>query len=180
VIKLPQWSESAIAELLFSRSQQAHVQPNFERLREKLPLDADEIDYAQALEKASTGYYRFLWDYADGNPGVALQMWQQSLARDESGEVFVRYFALPDTKELEKLPDSGVFVLRAVMQMGLARAQDVAQATLLSFAQVEDNLRYGLSHGYFRHEQGFYQITWSWYRAISKFLRRRHLLPRNR
>lgn len=180
VTKLSSWNENSIAELLQKRSQQVNLEPSFERLIEKLPADADEIDFAQAREKAATGYYRFLWDYSDGNPGVALQMWRQSLAVDHSGKVFVRYYSAPDTKELEKLPDSGVFVLRAVLQMGYATASDVAQATMLSCAQVEDNLEYGLARGYFLRDNNFYHITWTWFRAISRYLRRRHLLPRTR
>jgi hypothetical protein len=69
-----------------------------------------------------------------------------------------------------------MFVLRSVIQLEPARAEDVSRATLLRRPQVEDALRYGLAHGYFERTGDRYRVTWAWFRAITRFLQRRHLL----
>ena len=45
--------------------------------------------------------------------------------------------------DLESLPDSAVFVLRAVLQLDWARPVDVCAATMLTPAEVANTLRYG-------------------------------------
>jgi hypothetical protein len=41
---------------------------------------------------------------------------------------------------------------------------------------VQDALRYGSVRGYFELAEGRYRIRWTWFRAITRFLQRRHLL----
>ena len=176
VIYLSPWREEGIARLLITRSKTAKITPSFDRLLEGLPKDADETDLQEANERAATGYYRLLWDYADGNPGVALHMWRSSLGRSEDGETMVKLFSAPDEYELDALPDNAVFVLRAVLQLERAMPDDLERATMLSPARVEDALRHGLARGYLREAAGRYHITWAWYRPITRLLRRRHLL----
>jgi hypothetical protein len=180
VIKLGPWREEGIARLIASRCRQAAIAPNFDHLLEALPADADEIDRAEAVARTARGYYRLLWDYSDGNPAVALHMWRQSLGIGPDGEVWVRLFESPDGRELDPLPDPAVFVLRAVVQLESARAGEIEAATNLRSSQVEDALRYGLARGYFELDEGRYRITWSWFRPITRFLERRHLLASRR
>jgi hypothetical protein len=105
-------------------------------------------------------------------------MWRRSLGVTPDGQVEVRLFQAPDMRELESLPDEAVFVLRAIVQIEPARAEDVAKVTsMLTTAEVENALRYGLAHGYFQESDGRYVVSWGWFRAITRFLRRRHLLP---
>jgi hypothetical protein len=176
IIELGGWREEEVAMLLVARSKQAGIAPAFDHLLDRLPKDADEIDLAEAIDRTSVGYYRLLWDYSAGNPGVALHMWRRSLGVDKNGTVQVKIFQAPDTRELEKFGDPAVLVLRAVIQLGPARVSDLAAATMQRESQVRDTLRYGQARGYFEEEGGRYRVTWGWYRAATRFLQRRHLL----
>jgi hypothetical protein len=176
VIELRPFSEEAIAQLLRTRASQAGIEPCFDHLLEQLPADADQVDRADALARTRGGYDRLLWDYSAGNPGVALHIWRKSMGIDAGHRVHVKVFQAPRTEDLEKLPDSAVFVLRAVIQLDPAREADIAQATMLQPGEVENALRYGLARGYLERRDLGYRVTWAWFRAITRFLQRRHLL----
>jgi hypothetical protein len=92
----------------------------------------------------------------------------------------VKIFQAPDTRELEKLPDPAVFVLRAIVQLECAAPDAVRRATNLSAPEVEDALRYGVTHEYLRKAEDRYFVTWNWFRAVTRFLQRRHLLKAHR
>lgn len=176
IVHLPPWREEQIIELLRARTASAGLTPTFERLLEKLPPNADEIDRQEALEQRAASYYRLLWDYAAGNPGIALHMWRRSLGADADGSTHVRFFQAPDGADLELLPDPAIFVLRAVLQLAPASAEHIGRATMLNAADVADALRYALARTYVERTDGRYTITWTWLRAITLFLQRRHLL----
>ncbi|MBK8481718.1 MAG: AAA family ATPase [Proteobacteria bacterium] len=177
VITLAPWSESRVVALLRTRSHEAGIEPRFDHLVERLPTDADELELEEAHARTEARYHRLIWDYAAGNPGVALHMWRRSLGLDPQGRVFVKLFRAPDPTDLEALPDRAVFVLRAVVQLELATTADIRQATMLPEAQVENAIRYGLARGYFEEVEGRYRVTWGWFRAATRVLQRRHLLP---
>jgi hypothetical protein len=176
VIQLGRWSEEKIVALLKSRTEQAGVTPIFDHLLDRLPPNADEVDKQEALAARAANYYRLIWDYAAGNPGVALHMWRRSLGVDADGRCLVRLFEALDTHELEILPDSAVFVLRAVLQLAPATAAAIGKATMIRAAEIADTLRYALARGYVEESEGHYFVTWTWFRPLTTFLRRRHLL----
>jgi ABC-type hemin transport system ATPase subunit len=176
VIRLEPWSEEAIVSLLTSRNEAAAIQPSFAHLQEDLPDDADEIERAEGLAATEASYYRLIWDYAAGNPGVALQVWRNSLGIRPGGDLAVKIFQSPDLRELEALPDTAVFTLRAVVQLESARPDDIARCINIPQSAVDDALRYGLGRGYLREHDGQYEVTWVWFRAVTRFLQRRSLL----
>ncbi len=176
VVVLEPWREEGIARLLMSRNVEAGVRPSFHRLLDQLPADADEIDRKEALDRIAGGYFRLIWDYARGNAGVALHTWRSCLGAGDGDQIEVRVFHAPDAVGLESLPDPAVFVLRAVLQLDLATPADICKATMLSASQVADTLRYGTARGYFIVVGERYRIAWDWFRPITGFLSRRHLL----
>ncbi|MBK8941329.1 MAG: AAA family ATPase [Polyangiaceae bacterium] len=176
LVRLSRWREDGIGRLLASRTKEAGLHPSFEGLLEELPPNADDVDRAEAIERVETGYYRLIWDYARGNPGIALHTWTGCLGLDPDGHVAVRLFQAPDTTALEALPDSALFVLRAVLQLDLADPVDVARATMLAPTEIADALRFALARGYLEQIGGRYRITWTWLRPITGLLDRRHLL----
>lgn len=176
VLDLLRWREPQIAELLRVRSAQVGVEPSFEHLLERLPPNADSIDREEALAERASGYYRLIWDYSNGNPGVALDVWRRALAVDASGRIWVTLFPALNTGELERLPDEAMFVLRAVLQMAPAVPGDIERATLLSAAQVADVLRYSVARGFLELGQEGYRVTWTWLRPLIRLLYRKHLL----
>ena len=176
VIRLKPWQEEAIVKLLLSRSDVAGVDPVFDDLVGDLPSDADELDLQEAHDRTEANYYRLIWDYAGGNPGVALHVWRSLLGVDSHGAHCVKVFRAPNTEPLELLPDPAVFVLRSLVQLERAQPDSISKATGISIAEVEDALRFGIVRGYFRQDEHGYTVHWSWFRVITRFLQRRHLL----
>ncbi len=176
VVRLRPWQEDGIARLLVERSLGAGVEPRFDHLVSELPSDADEIDLQEARDRTEASYYRLIWDYAGGNPGVALHVWRSLLGADAHGGFAVKVFQAPRTDALERLPDQAVFVLRALVQMERAKPAAISRATGISLDQVEDALRFGSVRGYLRYDESGYTVHWSWFRVITRFLQRRHLL----
>jgi hypothetical protein len=161
---------------LAERSFENDVKPQFDHLLGEMPPDADDIDREEALERTQASYYRLIWDYAGGNPGVALHVWRTCLGTAPDGATRVHLFRAPSTVELESLPDPAVFVLRAIVQLEHAEPEPISKATGISLSEVEDALRFGLVRGYFDQHGTAYSINWSWFRVITLFLQRRHLL----
>ncbi|MEM1032422.1 MAG: hypothetical protein AAF928_03870 [Myxococcota bacterium] len=176
VVDLTPWSEEGIAGLLTQRTAAAGLEPRFGRLLREAERGGDAEERRAARRRAEQNYYRLLWDYAKGNPGVALEFWRDSLRIDEGGRCWVRLFEPPSTADIESLPDEAVFVLRAVIQLECARVDDIAAATMLSESRIRDALRYAQGRGYVAEVNGRYRVEWRWFRAITSVLLRRHLL----
>ncbi|MGE3669427.1 MAG: AAA family ATPase [Polyangiaceae bacterium] len=176
VIVMQPWREEAIAELLEGRTKQCGLEPSFEGLLES-DSDGDEIEHAERLASTKRGYYRLLWDYSAGNPAVALHFWRKSLGISEGGELQVGLFRAPPTSDLEQLPDGASFVLRAIVRLDPATVDGIAETTQLPLHQVLDTVRYADFRGYLmRDEDGRLRVTWTWFRAVTRVLSRRHLL----
>ncbi len=175
-IVLESWTDEQIGNLLSLRSAEAQLTPTFEDLLDKLPPSADEIDEQEALNAKRTGYFRMVWDYARGNPAIALQAWRSSLVAGIDGSCRVRPLQAPNATRLEMLPDSALFILRAVLQMTPATLSDVVEATRLTEAQVQNVFHFGQAHGYLVEDGGRVQVAWEWLRSVTLFLERRHLL----
>ena len=159
VLELEAWSDDEIGRLLEARSAEAGLDPVFDDLLEKLPPAADEVDRLDALAARRAGYYRMAWDYARGNPAMALEAWRASLVEGAAGEVRVRPLVAPDTAVLEDLPDPSLFVLRAVLQLSPAGEDEVAAATRLPGFQVKSAFLVGQAQGYYVEEQGRVRVA---------------------
>lgn len=176
VLILEPWSDDEIGALLEQRSAEAGIDPVFDDLLEGLPAAADEIDRLDALAARRAGYFRMTWDHARGNPAMALEAWRASLCQGPEGEVRVRTLTGPDSTALDALPDSALFVVRAVLQLTPAEVPDLVSATRLSVVAVENTLRFGEAQGFFVTEQGRVRVASPWLRSVMVLLERRHLL----
>ena len=85
-------------------------------------------------------------------------------------------FTPPTPMELGDLPDSAVFVLRAIIQLEWASIESIIAATILGRSAVDNTVRYALSRSYIERQDDRYRVRWDWYRAVTVFLERRHLL----
>lgn len=176
LIHLVGWTDEQIGALLTARNREAGLTPRFDDLLEPLPPTSDEIDRQEALAAKRLGYFRMVWDYARGNPAIALAAWRGSLVEGTAGDVRVRGLQTPSLEALETLPDAALFVLRAVLQMSPATADSVAEATHLPPEQVENVFRFGRARGYLTEDRGRLSVPWVWRRAVILMLERRHLL----
>jgi len=176
VVTLRPWTDEQIGVLLTQRTADAEMVATFEDLLEKLPATADEIDKQEALTARRVAYFRMVWDYTGGNPAMALEAWRASLSEDATGIARVRPLVVPEASELEVLPDSALFILRAIMQMDPATVPDIAKATRVAEAQVLNAVKFGLSHGYLAAVGKGVRVEWAWLRSVVLLLERRHLL----
>jgi hypothetical protein len=176
VIRIAPWKEEGIVSLLTTRNAVAQVTPKFDSLVGVLPDDADAIDQAEALARTEENYLRLLWHYSSGNPGIALHAWRSSLGIGEDGDVMVRVFQAPSPAALEGLPDNALFVLRAIVQLERATVQDICAVTRFPLGVVQDVVRYGRVRGYICEWDNGIGISWTWFRAVTKLLQRRHFL----
>jgi hypothetical protein len=175
-LMLGPWTDRQIGSLLAERSSEAGIVPDFRDLLDELPPDADELERQEALADKRAGYYEMVWSYAYGNPAMALEVWRSSLVEDAAGHVRVRPLHAPRAEGLEALPDTLLFVLRAVLQMAPASVADVVAATRISEPQVQEAFGVGRAQGYLLDEGGRVSVCWGWLRAVLLLLERRHLV----
>ncbi|MGB5810382.1 MAG: ATP-binding protein, partial [Polyangiales bacterium] len=174
VIDLSAWEESSLVDLIEKRTRAAGLAPSFDRLVVPRQLQVSPVT---AEERTKRDFFRILWDYAGGNPRVALHFWGESLYRRPPDEtVQVRLFSGPSAGDLDDLPLTFYFVLRTVVQLQLAVERDVVACSDLSAADVADALRAARVRGYLSEHDRLFEIDVHWYRAITSILRRKHLL----
>ena len=172
VLVLSRWTEDQIAALIQRRTQEAELSPSFDAL-----VVGSESGLEGGERRTELGYYRILWDHSGGNPAVALQSWRHSLfVADETSDPVVRLFEEPSSAEIERLPPTLLFVLRAIVQLELASPEEVADCTQLPVADVADAIRFSVAHGYVEPTSGRFRLSWTWYRTITRVLTRQHLL----
>ncbi len=176
VHRLEAWDEAQIGTLLADRSERAGVVASFDALLEGLVATADEQSRTAALRERQMAYERMLWDHVGGVPGLALEVWRSSLAASPSGAVCARPLQVPDSADLDRLPDPALFVLRAVLQLEPASVDDLVQATRLTDEQVREAVTFGRARSFFDVSDGRVSIAWPWLRPITRLLERRHLL----
>ncbi|MCR9160607.1 MAG: ATP-binding protein [bacterium] len=172
VLLLPRWTEDQISTLIQRRTREADLRPDFDAL-----VVGSEATGTEEGRRTELGYYRILWDHSGGNPAVALQAWRYSLfvGADPNNPV-VRLFEEPSATEIERLPPTLLFVLRAIVQLELASPDEVADCTQLPVPDVADAIRFSVAHGYVEPTSGRYRLSWTWYRTITRVLSRQHLL----
>jgi hypothetical protein len=172
VIELGPWNEEQIRELVAARSREAEIEPKFDEL--VVPRQVLEAQQGEA-NRTERDYCQILWDYANGNPGVALYFWRESLHLAR-GQVYVHLFQSPSVLGLEGMPGSMHFVLRAILQLELATEADVVRCTGLHPLDVADALRSARSRKFIENIDGYHRITPRYLRGVTLFLRRQHLV----
>jgi hypothetical protein len=175
VIELPRWTEEQIGNLLDLRSAEAGIRPDFGRL--VLPRRLEAMEEETLTERNRSGIYRIIWYAAEGNPGLALQHWANSLAVTPDGEIFVRLPPEPAIAELEGVHITVLLMLRVIIQSELASAADIGKSLKLPAVQVSTAIHYTLRRGWIEEVNGRYGVSWSWLRVVTRVLVRRNLLP---
>jgi hypothetical protein len=174
VIHVPRWSDTAISEILTARSQQAGIRPRYERLVDHAS-ELDDIDLLEAVEAKTAAFTLLLWDASRGNPGVALHLWRSVLGTDAEGQTFVRPFQPVSELAIERLPLDALFVYRAVLRQPGAPLEQLVAATRLPPTTVTDVLRVAIGRGHIEPAGAGHRVSWSWFRAVTRGLNRRHL-----
>ncbi|WP_298632861.1 hypothetical protein [uncultured Umboniibacter sp.] len=175
--RMPIWSAKEVQTLIDSTNSYLSLKLNFDRLN--LPRQFDELVQPSDKELANIRFRRILSDYCGGNPGIALQLWSESLfiCPSEPSTLVVQVFDISRDGSIDNLSVSLHLVLRAILQLELAVRSDIENATKCSSEEVIDALRLlGNLSIVERTEQGFYRVSWLWYREICSLMQRKHLL----
>lgn len=172
--QLSAWSEDKIRELIRTRCTASGARVNFA----DLVVDSLEGVSAQArLIESEDGYTRLLWDYADGNPRVALHFFLRSLDSDGGNRVRVRLFRAPEVERLEAGGFNGLFVLAAVVMHESISFDHLVEVTRLERPECFIHLDRLAELGAVVPDNDMYCLSATWHRTAVRLLRRRNLLP---
>ncbi len=177
LIDLPRWTQEQISELIEYRCMQAGIAPDFSQI--VIPHQFDETDYETLEERNRSGFYRILWNAAGGNPSVALRLWADALAVTVDDHIVVRHLPLElATGQLEVANLSVLLLLRVIAQSEMSTTNDISESLQLPFGVVSNAIRVAMIRGWIEEIDGYYRITWRWFRAINRVLARQNLLDR--
>ena len=165
-----------VRALVERRTANADIVPNFEYVGDDTGTMLFEAE-VEPEERARRAFFNTLTEDAGGNPAVALEKWRHSLFRDrESGAVSVRTYKAPDLARLAAMPFPTLFVLRAILQMDIAGLEQIARATDLPPARVNEILRAIELLGVVAAHDGGYRLSLSWFQEVKRVLLAQNLI----
>lgn len=180
VITLRSWSEDAISELLSKRLEVAGYTANYDELLNQMSsVSVGAHGSVEQADRNSDRFHRLIWDYADGNPRVALHFFRLALVADPQHpqRVDVRLFPMPEAQSLERFKLRTQFVLACLVQHENITAQEACDSLRFSLHEVTRSLALLRQEGYLVDDGGRYRLSSHWNRAALHFLQRKKLLP---
>jgi hypothetical protein len=179
-VMLKPWSEPQICALLDTRIAQAGFTVDYEKLFSEPGLPKPVIVHGQIahdeLERSADRYHRLVWDYADGNPRIALHFFRLSLVFVRDKHVDVRLFSMPQVDDLEPFETSTWFTLACLVQHENLTVEEAVRSLRFSAQDCERALTLLQSHGFLNCHEGRYRVESHWSRAVLRFLHRKKLL----
>jgi len=175
-LELAPWNEAQLRELIEATTVQHGYKLDFKRV--DLPRQPDEfVERGESKQNASR-YFRVLAQYARGNPGFAFTHFVNSLSLSRRDNTFeVGRFDTSLSGQLDDVSIDQLLMLRAIIQLGWASKERIESATLAKSDEVTDALRRLSNWGVIqRLDNGYYQVTWSWYPEVIQMMQRKHLL----
>ena len=118
-----------------------------------------------------------MWDYANGNPRIALHFFIRSLDPGRDERLRVRLFRAPNPDRLEEAGEAGLFVLAAIVTHESISFADLGAVTRSTESQCHIHVDRLLDLGAVQLDDGLIRVTTAWQRAAIRLLRRRNLLP---
>ncbi len=172
-IVLDAWSDEEIACLIRHRMARAGLHASF---RDLVVDPVAGTALADAILHTEEEYLRLLWDFASGNPRVALHFWKHSLV-EAGASLKVRLFAAPDIDALDALHDQSRFLLATIALHENATVVEAAQSAGSSPRECSALLAYLQDCGYVDVDAcGNWRLSTHWYRCVIRHLRRQRLL----
>jgi hypothetical protein len=172
-LELDAWNEESLGQLIDKRMMTAGFTISYQDL---IVGHVDGTTFFHEVIRTSERYRRLLWDYTDGNPRVALHFWLRSLVPDGRQHVRVRLFEAPSADDLEVLQEEARFILGAVVLHQSLTVREAARVLRYAPALCESLLEFLLGQGYLVNEAGRFYLSTHWYRAVIRFLERKHLV----
>ncbi|NMP15256.1 hypothetical protein [Thalassotalea sp. Y01] len=174
-IELQPWSEEQIIELFDRRCKEANIEVDYSQLI--IPRQLVDVEDETIEGRNKSGIYRIIWGYAEGNPAIACRTLAASI-NVEYGGYLAQLPAYPDNKIIESFDINTLLVLRTICQFGRCNTNDIVNNLRLHGLIVNSALSASVAQDILEQVSGRYQITWLWFRPVSKYLARQNLLPR--
>lgn len=173
-VYLKNWNDDEIGELIRNRHGRSPYQLSFEKI---LGMSAESMDEEEEAQ-AENQFYRLLWEQADGNPRVALQLWKKclSLKGALSQNLVV---GLPERKSSEKvrsLTDDSWFVLASIARHDNLSRQEIADVTSLTVPVVSHALKICLESEIVYKAKGRYQFDFNYQLDLVRQLRMKNYI----
>lgn len=178
-LALPPWSDQRIGELIDARMESAGFTADYDSLlnNDALAPNPTPLTNDEDAERIADRYHRLVWDYADGNPRLALHFFRMSLLLVGEKRVEVHLFPMPPMSALEVFATRTHYVLACLVQHENITATEAAKSLSFALSECERAL-------YLLHERGFlttsddqrYRVSSHWNRAVLRFLQRKKLL----
>ncbi len=182
IIELAGWPEAQIGQLIESRMAAAGLIANYDLLRLNtvgitVSAPTGVNHETTSIEQAADRYHRLIWDYADGNPRVALHFFRLSLIWETGNQVTVRLFPTPATETLEAFEARTRFLLACLVKHENLTALEASESLCFPLTECERTLQLLHHQGCLLVEAGGrYRVTSHWNRAVLRFLMRKKLL----
>jgi hypothetical protein len=181
VIALRPWSEQQISALIDARMEVAGFEADYEHLLLNAApprhLGTDLPGQGEEAERSADRYHRLVWDYANGNPRIALHFFRLSLEWTHGKQVRVRLFALPSVDVLEEFESRTWFTLACLVQHENITVPEAAESLRFPAHECERALELLHRRGFLtRTAAGRYRVASHWARAVQRFLQRKKLL----
>lgn len=126
IVALRSWSEDEIQTLVERRNGHTGWATSFTDLVVAHD-DADGSDYFYEVVKTARGYFRYLHEFSDGNPRVAMVFWLRSVRTAADNVMSVSLFRRPGSEDLAEIGDNHWFVLTALAQHGELNPEEIAK-----------------------------------------------------
>jgi hypothetical protein len=179
VLLLPPWTEARIGELIEARMAAAGFTADYDQLLVSPAIHHTTVPAvdAEALERSADRYHRLVWDYADGNPRIALHFFKMSLVWEQGTQVRVRLFAMPSVDALEAFETHTWFTLACLIQHENLTVAEAAASLRFAPEDCARALQLLEGQGFVeRGASGRYRVTSHWARAVQRFLQRKKML----
>jgi hypothetical protein len=181
IIRCEPWSEQQISALIDARLEAAGFSADYDHLLLNTPSLVMARSHTpapgQEAERIADRYHRLIWDYADGNPRIALHFFRLSLSVAGEGRVSVRLFPIPAGNALEGFELRTRFVLSCVVQHENLTDEEAAESLRFPLAECTRALQLLQQQGFLSREADLrYRVTSHWNRAVLRFLQRKRLL----
>ncbi len=173
VVRLMPWTEAEIQRLLSKRMAQSGFSVSYEEL---VVNQLEGVDADQQLLSTARDYNRLVWDYADGSPRAAIDVWRASLLPQGASTLTVRLFGAPSSAELEALGDAGRFALGGMAWHGRIDLSELATSLRLPHNAVRVEVDKLCELGVLTRCGDDLGVSVSWWPVVMRYLKRKHLV----
>jgi hypothetical protein len=173
VYKLAPLEIETIERLIAKRMKHAGFEASYEDL---IVERAEGAEFDSEILRTEERYRQLLWDYTEGIPRLVVHFWLRSLVMAQENKVKVRLFNAPSADELEELNEQSRFMLAALITHQNFTVREAAIVLNYSEQICDMILGFLCDKKFVEQQSGHYRVTSHWYRAVIRYLRRKHLL----